>query len=80
MLNSAVVEDGDAVAQCECFLLIVRDEDESDSERTLELLELDLHLFAELQVECAKGFIEQQDFGLIDEGAGKRHALTLTTG
>jgi hypothetical protein len=43
-------------------------------------LQLDLHLLAELEVERAEGFVEQQHLRPVDEGAGERHALALATG
>ena len=56
------------------------DEDEGDSEIALQRLQFYLHLFAELEIERAKRFVEQQDLGLVDKGAGQRHALPLATG
>src|SRR5207249_4894904 len=63
LLDAALVEDGDAVAHRQGLLLVVGDEDEGDADLALELLELDLHLLAQLEVECAEGFVEQQYAG-----------------
>ena len=43
----------------------------------LDLLELELHLLAELQVERAERLVEQQRRGPVDERAGEGDALLL---
>jgi hypothetical protein len=58
----------------------VRHEDEGDAELALELLQLDLHLLAELEVEGAEGLVEQQDLGTDDHRAGEGDALALPAG
>ncbi len=40
-------------------------------------LDLDLHMLAQLLVERAERFVHQDDRGLVDEAAGKGHALLL---
>ena len=76
----AVVEDGDAVGHRQRLALVVGDEDEGDAERPLQALQFLLHLLAQLQVERAERFVEQQHLRLVDEGAGERHALALAAG
>ena len=39
-----------------------------------------LHLLAQLQIECAQGFVEQQHARTIDQGAGQGHTLALAAG
>jgi hypothetical protein len=56
-----VAEDGQAVAHRERLLLVVRDVDEGQPDLLLDLLELDLHRLAQLQVERAERLVEQQD-------------------
>ena len=80
LLVSTVVHDRDAIRHRHRFFLVVGHEDERDPDLLLDPLELDLHLLAQLQVECAERFVEEQDGGSIDEGAGKRHTLCLPTG
>ena len=55
----------------------MRHVDERDAEPALQALELDLHFFAQLQIERAERLVEQQHLGLIDERARQRDALTL---
>ena len=43
----------------------------------LEGLELELHLLAELQVECAERLVEEQHRRMVDERPGERDALLL---
>ncbi|MNV68256.1 hypothetical protein D3C71_1610930 [compost metagenome] len=45
-----------------------------------DALQLDIHLAAKNLIECAKGFVEEQDFRIGDEGAGNRHALAHAAG
>ena len=58
----------------------MRDEDEGDADLLLDVLELLLHLLAQLQVERAKRLIEQQHARLVDERAGDGDALLLAAG
>ena len=59
--DPALGHDRDAVRHRERLLLVVGDEDEGDPDLALDLLQLDLHLAAELQVERAERLVEQQD-------------------
>src|SRR3990170_5051683 len=77
LVDPTAVEDGQAVAHGERLLLVVRDVDERDAHFLLDLFELDLHLLAELQVESAKGLVQEQDTGPVDEGPGQGDALAL---
>jgi hypothetical protein len=58
----------------------VRDEHERDADLALDLLELDLHLLAQLEVECTQRLVEQQHLGPVDERPGQGDALTLAAG
>ena len=46
----------------------------------LDLLELDLHLLAELEVEGAERLVEQQHLGPVDQRAGQGDPLPLAAG
>ncbi len=72
------VEHGQPVAHRERLLLVVRDVDERDADRLLDVLELDLHLLAQLEVERAERLVQQQHAGPVDERAGERDALALS--
>src|SRR5207253_10195835 len=83
LLDPAVVEDGEAVAHGQCFLLVVRDVDEGDPDLpdgTLDPLQLDLHLLAELQIEGSQWLIEQQHLRVVDEGPCEGDPLALAAG
>ena len=56
------------------------DEDEGDADLALDLLELDLHLLAQLEVERAERLVEQQHPGPVDQRAGQRDPLPLAAG
>ncbi len=54
-------------------------EDEGDAEAALQQLQLDLHLLAQLAIERAERFVQQQNARPIHEGSRHRHTLLLTT-
>ena len=56
----------------------MRDEYERDADIPLQLDELELHLFAQLQVECAERLIEQQQARPIYERVRECNALLLS--
>ena len=78
LFDPAVVEHREPVAQGECLVLIVGDDDERDADLALDFLQLDLHLFAQFEIECAERLVEQQHPGTSDQRARQRHSLTLT--
>src|SRR6202043_1262569 len=77
LLDTPGSEHGDAIAQRERLVLVVRHEDERDAGAPLHILQLDLHLLAELGVERTQRFIEQEHAGTIDERASQGNAVTL---
>jgi hypothetical protein len=58
----------------------VRHVQEGEPDIPLDLLQLDLHLAAQLQVECAERLVEQEERGTVHHGAGQRHPLLLPAG
>src|SRR5919108_5284672 len=79
LLDPATVEDGQAVAHRQRFVLVVRDVDERDPEILLKALEEELHLLAELQVERAEGLVQEQDLWAVHERPRERDPLALAT-
>ena len=77
LLDQAAVHDGDAVAHRERLFLVVRDVHERRARARLDLLELELHLLAQLEVERAQRLVEQQRRGFVDERAREGDALLL---
>ncbi len=80
LLDTAVIEHGDAVGEPERLLLVVRHDDEGYARVLLRTLELHLHLLAQAPVERGEGLVEKQHLRLLDKGAGERHALALAAG
>ncbi len=80
LLDRAVVHDRDRVGHRHRFLLVVRDVDEGEPELALDELQLELHLLAELEVECAERLVEQQHLRAVHERSRKRDALLLPAG
>ena len=72
--------DGQTVAHHERLLLVVGHVDEGDAALALDAHQLELHLLAELEVEGAERFVEQQDRRLVHERARQRDALLLASG
>ena len=48
-----------------------------DPDLLLDLLQLQLHLFAQFEVQGAERLVEQQRLGPVDQGSGECHALLL---
>ena len=80
LLDPALVHHRDRVGHRHRLLLIVRDVDEREPEIVLDRLQLELHLLAQLQVECAERLVEQQHLRPVHERAGERDALLLAAG
>ena len=78
LLDAAGVEHDDPVGEGECLVLVVGDEHERDAGGPLDLLQLDLHLLAQLEVECAERFVEQEHRRASDQRAGQGDPLPLT--
>ena len=60
LYDRALVKDGDTIRERERFVLIVGNEDKSNAKFSLNLLKLNLHLFSELEVQCAERFVEEK--------------------
>ncbi len=54
--------------------------DERDPDLTLERLQFELHLLAELEVEGSERLIEKEDGGAVDQGPGQSDPLLLPAG
>ncbi len=67
------------VAERQCFGLVMGDEDGGQPERLVHLLEPGTRPLAQLRVEVGQRLIEQQQARLVDQRAGNRYALLLTT-
>ena len=80
LLHLAAVHDHDGIRHGKRFFLIVGDIDKGDVHLALQPLELQLHLLAQLQVQCAQRLVQQQNLRLVDQTAGNGHALLLTAG
>src|SRR5690606_30920035 len=78
LLDPAGAHHGDALAEGEGLLLVVRDEEEGDAGGGLEVTELGADLATELRIERGEWLIEQEDAGAVDEGAGEGDALALS--
>ena len=80
LADVAVFHDDHLVGEGHGFLLAVGDVDEGDGELALQALELLADLDAEEGVEGGEGFVEEEDTGADDEGAGEGDALLLASG
>src|SRR5580765_1323479 len=77
LLDPAVAHDDDHVAHRQCFFLVVRDVHEGDADLSLEGLEFELHLLAELEIERAERLVQKEHGRPIDESPREGNALLL---
>ena len=80
LLQHALLHDGDSMGERHRLDLVVRHVDRRDAKLVLHVLQLGTHVAAELGIEVGERLVHQKDGGPSDDGAGKRHALTLATG
>src|SRR5262250_1592810 len=78
--DPTVAHDDDAIRHGQRLFLVVRDVDHRELELPLDVLDLELHLLAELLVERAERLVHEQDRWTVGERARERHALLLATG
>ena len=76
--NLSRVHDRDPVGHGQRFVLIVGHVDEGDADFTVETLELELHRFAQLQIERPQRLVQQQHLRPVYERARERDALLLS--
>src|SRR5439155_23091718 len=77
LLEDPAVHHGNAVGHRERFLLVMRDVDEGDPDPALDVAQLPLQLFAELQVQSPEWLVEEEHLGVLDESASERNPLLL---
>src|SRR5207248_581797 len=75
----AVVDDGDAVAEALRFFDIVRSEHDGFLV-ALELFDDVVNLAANLRVKAGSGFVEENDFGIVDQRDRESETLFLAAG
>ena len=75
--NNPVPHDGNAVRHGHGLFLVVRDIDERDPQFLLQPFQLDLHLFAKLQIQRTEGLVQKKNTGVVDQGTGNGDALLL---
>ena len=59
LFNAPAIEDGEPIAHRQRLLLVVGDVDEGDADLTLDRLQLNLHLFTQLQIKRAEWFVQK---------------------
>ncbi len=77
LLDAAAVHDGDPIGQGQGLLLVVGHVDHGDAEAFVQVLQLELHLGAELLVQRPEGLVHEKHRRLEDEGAGQGDPLLL---
>ena len=80
LLDAPVMEHRDAVGHRERLRLVVRDVHDGHAELVVQVLDLELHLLAQLLVERAERLVHQHELRPVDERARHRHALLLPAG
>ncbi len=79
LLETTVAHETDPVGQRQRLLLIVRDEDRSDSRLALEIADRFADLHAQLGVEIGQGFVHEEHLRLDHQRPRQGDALTLAT-
>ena len=77
LFDFAVVHDDDLVGDFQGFFLVVRDQNAGDAQFVVDVAQPGTQFFADFGIECAEGFVQQQQFGFDRKGAGKGDALAL---
>ncbi len=77
LLDDSGAQHHDPVGQRHRLHLIVGDEDHGRTEPTMELVDLDTHLGAQLRVEVGQRFVEQEYLRLAHDCPADRHPLAL---
>src|SRR5262249_14158126 len=78
--DQALLHDGDAFADAECFFWIVRDVDRGDAKFLGERTHLSAQVRTQGAVEMAERLIEQPKLGLTQQASPQRDALLLPAG
>ena len=78
-MNLAEVENAHAIRHRERLLLIMRHVHDADAKPGVQMLDLDLHVLAQLLVQRAQRFVHEHELRLEHQSAGKSHALLLST-
>src|ERR1700716_3801894 len=79
LLDVALVHHRNKVGHAQRFKLVVRNEEHGDAESLLEEFHFHSHLLAQLCIQVAEWFVQQQQLRLVDESARQRDALLLAT-
>ena len=78
--DAPAIHHADEIAHRQRLLLVVRDQHEGDAELALQVLQLDLHVGAQLLVERGERLVEQQHGRLVDQRPRQRDTLLLAAG
>ena len=79
LLHDTVLEYSNTVGHGESLTLVVRDIDHGNRQLFMQVLDLILHLLAQLLVEGAQGFIHEDEIGVENKCARHRDPLLLTS-
>ena len=78
--KASIFQHRDPVAESDCLVNVVRDHDQGLLELVFEFEKLTLKIAPSDRVECAEGFVKQDDARVSREGSRNSHALPLPTG
>src|ERR1700710_348998 len=79
LFNAPMAHDNDHVRKRERLFLRMRHVHERDAQFLLPALEFGAHLYTQERIKCRQGLVEQQAARLIEQRAGERDTLLLTT-
>src|SRR6266480_878587 len=80
LFDLAVPHDGQPIRHGHGLFLVMGHVDERDAHFLLDPFELQLHLLAQLEIECPERLVEQQDLRTVDQRTSERDPLLLPAG
>ena len=80
LLDLTLIHHRNSIGHGHGFLLIVGDMKEGQSDVTLDLFQLRLHLTSKFEVQGAERFVQEQQCRSVDNCPSQRHPLLLSTG
>ena len=80
LLNGTVGHNDDRIRHRKRFFLVVRNVDERNAKTFVHCFKFKLHFLTHFKVQCAEGFVQKKNFGLVDDSAGDGYTLLLTAG
>ena len=80
LLDMPLVQHDDTVCRLQSFFLVMRHQDARNVQFVMQSPKPASQLLSDFGIQCAKGFIKQEQFRFHGQRSGQGHALTLPSG